>query len=116
MNSVYKFTCKSENGNLVWTGAPINYKTPANYLKGKAPTGKVDKASNAYRTMYTVGQNFARVSMASDTAKSQCLSAMSSGMIRARGIPQYLGVQAWQLQSYLRTPSGFQGCLDGFGH
>jgi hypothetical protein len=82
----------------------------------KAPTGKVDKTSNAYKTMYAVGKNFAKVSMASDTAKSQCLSAMSTGMIKARGIPQYLGVQARQLQSYLRTASGFQGCLDGFGH
>ena len=82
----------------------------------KAPVGKVDKKSNAYKTMYTVGQNFARVSMATDTAKSQCLSAMATGMIKARGIPQYLGVQARQLQSYLNTPSGFQGCIDGFGH
>ena len=81
----------------------------------KAPVGKVDKKSNAYKTMYTVGQNFARVSMASDTAKSQCLSAMATGIIKSRGIPQYLGVQARQLQSYLVTPSGFQGCIDGFG-
>jgi hypothetical protein len=81
----------------------------------KAPVGKVDKKSNAYKTMYTVGQNFARVSMASDTARSQCLSAMATGIIKSRGIPQYLGVQARQLQSFLNTPSGFQGCLDGFG-
>ena len=81
----------------------------------KAPVGKVDKKSNAYKTMYTVGQNFARVSMASDTGKSQCLSAMATGIIKSRGIPQYLGVQARQLQSFLNTPSGFQGCLDGFG-
>ena len=81
----------------------------------KAPVGKVDKKSNAYKTMYTVGQNFARVSMASDTGKSQCLSAMATGIIKSRGIPQYLGVQARQLQSFLSTPSGFQGCLDGFG-
>lgn len=81
-----------------------------------APTGKVDKASNAYKTMYTVGQNFAKVSLASDTARSQCLSAMATGMIKNRGIPQYLGMQARQLQSYLSTASGFQGCIDGFGH
>ncbi len=81
----------------------------------KAPVGKVDKKSNAYKTMYTVGQNFARVSMASDTAKSQCLSAMATGIIKSRGIPQYLGVQARQIQSFLNTASGFQGCLDGFG-
>jgi hypothetical protein len=81
----------------------------------KPPVGKVDKKSNAYKTMYTVGQNFAKVSMASDTAKSQCLSAMATGMIKSRGIPQYLGVQARQLQSFLNTASGFQGCIDGFG-
>ena len=81
----------------------------------KAPVGKVDKKSNAYKTMYVVGQNFAKVSMANDTARSQCSSAMATGMIKARGIPQYLGVQARQLQSFLNTPSGYQGCLDGFG-
>jgi hypothetical protein len=79
------------------------------------PKGKVDKNSNAYKTMFNVGRNFAKVSMASDTALSQCKSAMSSGMIRSRGIPTYLGAQASQIQSYLKTPSGFQGCLDGFG-
>ncbi len=82
----------------------------------KTPVGKVDKTSNAYKTMFTVGQNFAKVSTASDTAKSQCSSAMATGMIKARGIPTYLGLQARQLQSYLNTPSGYQGCLDGFGH
>lgn len=81
----------------------------------KAPVGKVDKKSNAYKTMLAAGKNFARVSMANDTAKSQCLSAMSTGIIKVRGIPQYLGVQARQLQSFLNTASGFQGCIDGFG-
>jgi hypothetical protein len=81
----------------------------------KPPTGKVDKKSNAYKTMLAAGKNFARVSMANDTAKSQCLSAMSTGIIKVRGIPQYLGVQARQLQSFLNTASGFQGCIDGFG-
>ena len=78
------------------------------------PKGKVDKKSREYKTMFTVGQNFASVSMATDSAMSQCKSAMSTGLIKARGIPQYLGVQARQIQSYLRTPSGFQGCIDGF--
>jgi hypothetical protein len=81
----------------------------------KPPVGKVDKKSNAYKTMLAAGKNFARVSMANDTAKSQCLSAMSTGIIKVRGIPQYLGVQARQLQSFLNTASGFQGCIDGFG-
>ena len=78
------------------------------------PKGKVNKKSREYKTMFTVGQNFASVSMATDSAMSQCKSAMSTGLIKARGIPQYLGVQARQIQSYLRTPSGFQGCIDGF--
>ncbi len=81
----------------------------------KAPVGKVDKKSNAYKTMYTVGQNFAKVSMANDTAMSQCLAAMTTGIIKVRGNAQYLGAQTQQLQSFLRTPSGFKGCLDGFG-
>jgi hypothetical protein len=79
------------------------------------PKGKVDKKSNAYKMMYNVGQNFAKVSLASDTAMSQCKSAMATGLIKSRGIPTYLGAQAIQIQSYLKTPSGFQGCLDGFG-
>jgi hypothetical protein len=81
----------------------------------KTPSGKVDKTSNAYKTMYTVGSNFAKVSMANDTAESQCGSAMRTGLIRARGIPQYLGVQTKMIQSYLKTASGWRGCLDGFG-
>jgi len=79
------------------------------------PKGKVDKKSNAYKLMLNVGKNFAKVSLASDTAKSQCLSALNTGLIKVRGIPQYLGAQASQIRSYLKTPSGFQGCLDGFG-
>ena len=81
----------------------------------KKPTGKVDKKSNAYKFMFTAGKNFAKVSLASDTARSQCLSALNTGLIKVRGIPQYLGAQASQIRSYLKTPSGFQGCLDGFG-
>jgi len=82
----------------------------------KAPSGNVDMTSNAYKTMVSVGRNFARVSTASDSAQSQCSSAARSGMIKANGIPRYLGLQARMIQSYLQTASGFQGCLDGFGH
>ena len=82
----------------------------------KVPSGKVDKTSNAYKTMVNVGKNFAKVSLASDTALSQCTSAAKAGIIRANGHPQYLGVQARVIQSYLNTASGFRGCLDGFGH
>jgi hypothetical protein len=82
----------------------------------KAPAGKVDKTSNAYKTMFNVGKNFAKVSMASDSANSQCSSALKTGMIKNNGLPQYLGLQARMIQSYLQTASGYQGCLDGFGH
>ena len=78
-------------------------------------SGKVDKTSNAYKTMFNVGSNFAKVSMANDTAASQCGSALRTGLIRARGIPQYLGVQTKMIQSFLKTASGWRGCLDGFG-
>jgi hypothetical protein len=81
----------------------------------KAPSGKVDKKSNAYKTMHVVGKNFAKVSMANDTAAGQCGSAMRTGLIRVRGIPQYLGAQTRMIQSYLKTASGWRGCLDGFG-
>ena len=81
----------------------------------KIPTGKVDKSSNAYKKMLVVGKNFGKVSQASDTGKSQCASALKSGIIKANGIPKYLGAQATLIQSYLKTSSGFQGCIDGFG-
>lgn len=80
------------------------------------PKGKVDKTSNAYKVMYKVGRNFARVSLASETSFSQCASALRTGFIKANGVPQYLGTQTRMLQSYLQTASGFQGCRDGFGH
>jgi hypothetical protein len=75
----------------------------------------VDKTSNAYTTMFNVGKNFAKVSLATDTAQSQCASALNDGIILAQGIPRYLGVQATMIQSLLKTESGWQGCLDGFG-
>ena len=82
---------------------------------GSVPKGKVDKTSNAYKTMYKVGKNFATVSLANETAYGQCVSALRTGFIRANGVPQYLGLQTRMIQSYLQTASGFQGCLDGFG-
>ena len=85
----------------------------------KEPTGNfsgedVDKTSNAYTTMFNVGKNFARVSLATDTAQSQCESALKNGIISAQGNPRYLGVQATMIQSLLKTKNGWQGCLDGF--
>jgi hypothetical protein len=79
------------------------------------PKGKVDKSSNAYKLMYSVGANFAKVSFANDSGSGQCSSARTRGIINAQGRPQYLGAQARMIQSYLNTASGFQGCLDGFG-
>jgi hypothetical protein len=80
----------------------------------KAPSGKVDRTSNAYKMMFNVGANFAKISMSSDTAESQCSSAAQTRMVKNKGVPQYLGLQARQLQSYLQTASGYRGCLDGF--
>jgi hypothetical protein len=82
---------------------------------GNIPKGKVDKESNAYKFMFNFGSNVAEVSLASDSGMSQCSSAKNSGLIRVRGVPQYLGIQAAQIRSYLDSSSGFQGCLDGFG-
>ena len=98
------------------TGANChNYTTRDARPVAKVPTGKVDKSSNAYKKMLAVGKNFGKVSRAEDTARSQCTSALQSGIIRSNGIPKYLGTQTTLIQSYLKTPSGFQGCLDGFG-
>lgn len=77
-------------------------------------TVEVNENSIAYKQMFIVGQNFARLSMSGDTATSQCNSALQSGFINVRGAPQYLGIQTEQIQSYLRTSDGMQGCLDGF--
>jgi hypothetical protein len=82
---------------------------------GSIPKGAVDKGSNSYKLMFNFGGNVAVNSLATDSALSQCISAKNSGIVRVRGIPQYLGMQAVQIQSYLSTASGFQGCLDGFG-
>ena len=82
---------------------------------GSIPKGAVDKGSNSYKLMFNFGGNVAANSLATDSALSQCISAKNSGIVRVRGIPQYLGMQAVQIQSYLSTASGFQGCLDGFG-
>ena len=89
--------------------------TSSDLGSGSIPKGAVDKGSNSYKLMVNFGRNVAANSLASDSALSQCISAKNSGIVRVRGIPQYLGVQAVQIQSYLRTASGFQGCLDGFG-
>jgi len=75
----------------------------------------VDRTSNAYTTMFNVGRNFSKVSLATDSAQSQCESALNNGIISAQGIPRYLGVQATMIQSLLKTKNGWQGCLDGFG-
>ena len=97
-------------------GSKCHEITPPALTKiSQVPSGKVNKSSNAYKSMYTVGQNFAKVSTASDSARAQCTSALQSGLIRAGGIPRYLGTQTALIQSYLQTASGFQGCLDGFG-
>ncbi len=118
----------SEPGTVVFGGNPESFGYSAGSGKSchiysnraarsvpAVPTGKVDKSSNAYKKMFAVGKNFGKVSQANDTARSQCTSALQSGVIRANGIPKYLGSQTTLIQSYLKTSSGFQGCLDGFG-
>ncbi len=99
-----------------FTAAKSKSSTPSADLgSGSIPKGAVDKKSNSYELMFNFGGNVAAGSLATDSALAQCVSAKNSGIVRVRGIPQYLGVQAVQIQSYLNTASGFQGCLDGFG-
>lgn len=97
----------------------INERIPTPVEDGlisQSPSRKgVDKTSNSYTTMFNVGKNFAKVSLATDTAQSQCASALNDGVILAQGIPRYLGVQTTKIQSLLKTENGWQGCLDGFG-
>jgi hypothetical protein len=97
----------------------INESTPTpteDDQTSQSPSSEgVDKTSNAYSTMFKVGKNFSKVSLATDTGQSQCASALNDGIILAQGIPRYLGVQATMIQSLLKTESGWQGCLDGFG-
>jgi len=105
----------SNTVSVDFTGASSGSSSSSQSSSSSVPKGKVDKNSNAYKLMRTFGENVALNSLASDTAKTQCLSAKNTGLINVRGIRQYLGVQARQIQSYLKTASGFQGCLDGFG-
>lgn len=85
------------------------------YMLGQEDNSNiVDKNSRGYQMMYIFGQNVAKVSRSEDIASDQCSSARDTGLIRSLGRPQYLGIQATQIQSYLQTPEGFQGCLDGF--
>lgn len=110
------YTAFSSNSMSTKFNQPTNTNSGNGNLGSSGiPKGKADKESNAYKYMYNFGRNLAANSLASDSAQSQCLSAKNSGLVKVRGIPQYLGVQATQIQSYLATASGFQGCLDGFG-
>ena len=90
---------------------------PVTSEKGSDLSGDsdIDKTSNVYVTMFTVGKNFAKVSFPEETAQSQCNSALANGLISSQGAPRYLGEQARLIQSYLKTPEGWQGCIDGFG-
>ena len=96
----------------------INEGTPTqeegNQTSQNPSSNLIDETSNAYTTMFNVGKNFAKVSLATDTAQSQCASALNDGFISALGIPRYLGVQTRMIQSLLKTKNGWQGCLDGF--
>jgi hypothetical protein len=105
----------SNTVSVDFSGAPAGSSNSSQSSSSSVPKGKVDKNSNAYKLMRTFGKNVASNSLASDTAKAQCLSAKNTGHVNVRGMRQYLGVQAKQIQSYLKTASGFQGCLDGFG-
>jgi len=97
----------------------INERKPTqengNQDNQKTLNNGIDVTSNAYKTMFSVGSNFAKISLAGDTAQSQCESALNTGIISAQGIPRYLGVQTAMIQSLLQTKDGWQGCIDGFG-
>ena len=105
----------SNVASVEFINPPSSTSKSSQSKSNSAPKGKVDKNSNAYKLMRTFGRNVAANSLATDSAKSQCLSAKNTGLVKVRGIPRYLGTQAIQIQSYLKTASGFQGCLDGFG-
>ena len=98
--------------NKINEGAPTQEE--GNQTGQNPSSNSIDETSNAYTTMFNVGKNFAKVSLATDTAQSQCASALNDGLISALGIPRYLGVQTRMIQSLLKTKNGWQGCLDGF--
>lgn len=83
--------------------------------KAGMPKGNVDKKSQIYKTSLNFGKNFRAVSLAGETGVKQCNRAQSTGVILANGRPFHLGKQAPLVISYLRTASGYRGCLDGFG-
>ena len=83
-------------------------------FKTGMPKGKVDRKSSIYKTSLNFGRSFRSVSLAGETAVKQCNRAQGFGYILAYGQIQFLGIQAELIKSYLRTASGYQGCLDGF--
>jgi hypothetical protein len=89
---------------------------PTISLKQGMPSGKVDKGSTTYKASFNFGRNFKKVSGANDSAASQCQMAQKYGAIKNYlGRLSSFGAQAEYIKSYLRTASGYQGCLDGFG-
>lgn len=114
----FEFGLKQEESR-VNTVKKINEKKPTqkNGNQDNQVTIKngIDVNSNAYKKMFSVGSNFAKISLAGDTAQSQCESALKTGTISAQGLPRYLGVQTAMIQSLLQTKDGWQGCIDGFG-
>lgn len=111
---------KVGNLDLIAVTGPIRYdeevKEPEVVLyKAGMPKGKVDKKSQVYKTSVNFGKNFKKVSSPNETATKQCGRAQSMGIILANGRIQHLGSQAELIKSYLRTASGYKGCIDGFG-
>ncbi len=88
-------------------------QAPAKAIPPGIPAGKVNKKSNAYKFLYNVGKNVAKVSEVGDTATRQC------NLLKTKNTYRYFGTEIYglnpQLRGFLLTASGYQGCIDGFG-
>lgn len=97
------------------SSSPSESSSESSTYKSGQPKGKIDKKSSIYLTTYKIGKNFKLVSTPGETGVKQCNRAQAQGYIMANGHVQYLGVQARYIMSWLRTASGYRGCIDGFG-
>ena len=74
-----------------------------------APTPKTE----AYIKGFVIGQNFTKVSLAQTSADQACSTARDKNIVFVSGVPQFINDRG-KVQSILREPDGFAGCIDGF--
>ena len=94
-NTVYQFTCKSEGGKLVWTGAQLQYKAPANYTKG-----------------YAIGQSLKKNNSDGENGALICKNTADGYVVKDYVIQE--GSVPSKTRAVLNDYYGYMGCWDGY--